>query len=155
RLVISTGDLDARLQGARRTTSIDKPSASPPAEMPSDKRHEPIARIWRDVLGIDDNAAGIHDDFFDLGGDSFQAIALVDRLKQEPGLEVPVHELFSCSTIAKLQARWSQQSSRANLSTATARPETNAAAAAPLLGDQFAAGVGASVDDRKRRMQEF
>ncbi len=59
-----------------------------------------IARIWSDVLGID--AVGVTDSFFDLGGDSLNAIRIVNQLLADTGIEVSMAELFEFRTIQQL-----------------------------------------------------
>ena len=48
---------------------------------PRDSIEEQLARAWRQVLNLD--AAGINDHFFNLGGTSLEAIALVGALRQQ------------------------------------------------------------------------
>ena len=50
-----------------------------------------IARIWQDVLGLDD--VGADDKFFDLGGHSLYAIQVMTRLEKELGFEVEFNDL--------------------------------------------------------------
>ncbi|MEU5993624.1 amino acid adenylation domain-containing protein, partial [Spirillospora sp. NPDC047418] len=60
---------------------------------------ERVAAIWADVLGVD--GVGVHDGFFDLGGDSIRAVALVGALK-EAGFAVTVRDVFDHRTVAAL-----------------------------------------------------
>lgn len=60
-------------------------------------------KVWQRLLGRDD--FGVTDDFFDLGGDSYQAIRLVKDL---PG-SVTVLDLFRDPTIRRLAARLDDQ----------------------------------------------
>jgi amino acid adenylation domain-containing protein len=59
-----------------------------------------IAEIWGDLLKID--GIGIEDDFFDLGGHSLAATALIQRLRLTFGVEVKLASLFDRPTIAGL-----------------------------------------------------
>jgi thioesterase domain-containing protein/acyl carrier protein len=162
---MSTADLDERLDCVSRKSSGEKRDAAPgrhahvgvprPADV-SEQQPKPqdlIAGIWRDILGVD--TVGIDDDFFESGGDSFQAICLVNRLKEELDIEVPVHELFRCPTIAKILARWPPRSPRGEPSATMGKPGKVMAAATPLGSDQFLVGAGASIDEKKRRMRQF
>lgn len=59
-----------------------------------------IAEFWRDILKADD--IGIEDDFFDLGGHSLAATALMQKLRSAFGVEVRLATLFDSPTIAGL-----------------------------------------------------
>jgi amino acid adenylation domain-containing protein len=59
-----------------------------------------VAAIWSEVLKLD--GIGIHDDFFDLGGDSMAAVALVAHLHETFDLELDFAGLFDRPTIAGL-----------------------------------------------------
>lgn len=61
---------------------------------------EKLAAIWREVLGR--TAIGIHDNFFDIGGQSLTAVKVQDLLRQRLGVDVPIVELFRNATIAEL-----------------------------------------------------
>ena len=58
-----------------------------------------IARIWGDVLGIED--VGADDNFFVLGGDSILSMQVVSRLRRD-GLHLATRDLFSHQTVAEL-----------------------------------------------------
>ncbi|MFF7279700.1 non-ribosomal peptide synthase/polyketide synthase [Streptomyces griseorubiginosus] len=61
------------------------------------ERH--IAAVWQDVLGVD--RIGVHDSFFDLGGDSIRAVPLVGALRAA-GFDIGVREVFEHRTVARL-----------------------------------------------------
>jgi aryl carrier-like protein len=56
-----------------------------------------LASLWQEVLGVDQ--VGLHDDFFQLGGDSMHAITLVGRARLH-GFDPTVEDLFRNPTIA-------------------------------------------------------
>jgi len=60
-----------------------------------------LADVLTDVLGRSD--IGVHDGFFDLGGDSILAITLVTRLR-ERGIDLDVRTLFQHPTVAGMAA---------------------------------------------------
>ena len=64
-----------------------------------DETERLLCQIWQDVLGV--TRVGIHDNFFDLGGDSILSIQIVSRLKQS-GLTLSVKQLFQQQTVAQL-----------------------------------------------------
>jgi len=61
-----------------------------------------LEAAWRDVLAVD--SVGIHDDFFDLGGDSIRGALFINRLQQALGGFFYVVTLFDAPTIARFAA---------------------------------------------------
>ena len=68
---------------------------------PRSDLEETLARIWGDALGV--RRIGIHDNYFDLGGDSIVAIQIVGRANAA-GIRLAPNELFLHQTIAELAA---------------------------------------------------
>ncbi|MEV6230157.1 amino acid adenylation domain-containing protein [Saccharopolyspora shandongensis] len=66
---------------------------------PRNPVEERVAVIWRDVLGID--LVGVHDGFFELGGDSIRAVRLVGAMRAS-GLDISVQDVFEQRTVAGL-----------------------------------------------------
>ncbi|MER7764187.1 amino acid adenylation domain-containing protein [Streptomyces sp. NPDC097619] len=66
---------------------------------PRDTTEETLATIWAEVLRVD--RVGVHDNFFDLGGDSILAIQVVSRARQA-GLRLTSKTLFLHQSIAAL-----------------------------------------------------
>lgn len=85
-------------------SSILKPKSAP-AESPSsytaprDQVEKTIAGVWQDVLGV--GRVGIHDNFFDLGGNSLLGIQLVSMLRKAFLLEFPMNSIFESPTVAE------------------------------------------------------
>nr|QEO73559.1 condensation domain-containing protein [uncultured bacterium] len=61
-----------------------------------------LAEIWTEVLGVE--RVGVHDDFFDLGGDSILSIQVVSRARTALRTELSPRVLFDASTVADLAA---------------------------------------------------
>ncbi|MFE4976926.1 amino acid adenylation domain-containing protein, partial [Kitasatospora sp. NPDC056651] len=80
---------------------------------PSTPAEERMARIWAEVLDLP--RAGAADSFFDLGGDSIRAVALVGALRAQ-GMDAAVRDVFAGRTVAGLTALLAE---RPALSTAT------------------------------------
>ncbi|WP_344251866.1 amino acid adenylation domain-containing protein, partial [Actinoplanes campanulatus] len=66
---------------------------------PRTPAEEAVAAVWRAVLGAD--RVGVTDSFFELGGDSMRAVALVGALR-EAGYQVSVRDVFEHRTVARL-----------------------------------------------------
>jgi amino acid adenylation domain-containing protein len=66
---------------------------------PSTSIEKTLAEIWTKVLNV--NKIGIHDNFFNLGGDSILSILVVSQAK-EKGLSLSVQQVFLHPTIAEL-----------------------------------------------------
>jgi amino acid adenylation domain-containing protein/non-ribosomal peptide synthase protein (TIGR01720 family) len=58
-----------------------------------------LARIWSEVLGVPE--VGVHDNFFDLGGDSILIIQILSRA-QKAGLRLTPRQMFEHQTVADL-----------------------------------------------------
>ena len=118
-IVVSATDIHALIEQAAElmkadiTTQADslkplapksvhpRPEMETPYVEPRNEREQMLAEIWQTFLGIE--KIGIHDDFFELGGDSVVAIHFVARAN-EAGLQLNPQQLFSNPTIAGLAA---------------------------------------------------
>jgi acyl carrier protein len=58
-----------------------------------------LQRIWQSVLRAPVEPA---DNFFDLDGDSFEAVRIITRIRSELGCEVSLLDLFDRPTIEEL-----------------------------------------------------
>ncbi|MGA5063903.1 amino acid adenylation domain-containing protein [Streptomyces exfoliatus] len=87
------GKLDAKALPEPRWTSMTGTDA------PSTPVETALAALFAEVLGLP--AVGVHDSFFELGGDSIVAIQLVNRAR-EAGLEITPREVFRNRTVAAL-----------------------------------------------------
>ncbi|MGW5537840.1 non-ribosomal peptide synthase/polyketide synthase [Streptomyces sp. NPDC004009] len=74
-------------------------AADGPRTAPRTGTERRIARIWADVLGIEE--VGADDNFFALGGDSILSMQVVSRLRRD-GLHVATRDLFTHQTVAEL-----------------------------------------------------
>jgi amino acid adenylation domain-containing protein len=66
---------------------------------PRTPAEELLADIWSETLGIE--RVGVHDNFFNLGGDSIRSVRIV-ALAKERGLSFSLQQLFHHQTIAEL-----------------------------------------------------
>ena len=115
-IVVSTQDFQALLdqQNAFSASSLleelDKSRRLAPAHSrpesaaayvpPSNQVEQTITEFWQDLFGI--KQVGIHDNFFDLGGNSLFAIQLVSHLRKAFQIELPMSKLFESPTVIEL-----------------------------------------------------
>ncbi|MGH0943167.1 amino acid adenylation domain-containing protein [Bacillus mycoides] len=69
------------------------------AVAPRNSNEKILATIWKQVLGV--KKVGIHDNFFEIGGDSILSIQIIFQASQE-GLKLTPKQMFECPTIAEL-----------------------------------------------------
>jgi amino acid adenylation domain-containing protein/thioester reductase-like protein len=81
-----------RMQSLARKTSVP----------PRDAAEHAIARVWSEVLRVDD--VGVHDSFFELGGHSLLAIQLLAKLRDAVGVDMPLRAFFAAPTVADVAA---------------------------------------------------
>jgi acyl transferase domain-containing protein len=114
-LVVSTGDLNARIDQWIKLESLDaRPktigqaaNTRIPKDPPRDETEETIARIWQETLGID--SVGIHDNFAQLGGHSLLAIRIVSELRKAFQIDLTIRVLFDSPTVAELSTYIKEQ----------------------------------------------
>jgi amino acid adenylation domain-containing protein len=92
--VSPNGKIDRLALPEIRRDGIADGTGGPPTT--DSERH--VVSVWQELLGVD--SIGVDEDFFDLGGDSFKAIRVVQQIR--PGL--PVVELFKNPTARRLGA---------------------------------------------------
>lgn len=114
-VIVSTTELSARLgmgddtfltamaselasDGARR--NHPRPTLPTDYVAPAGDLESGLADIWSDVLGI--SPVGIHDNLFELGGDSLLAIQLLAKVRSAYGVELHPAAFFKTPTVAAL-----------------------------------------------------
>jgi amino acid adenylation domain-containing protein/non-ribosomal peptide synthase protein (TIGR01720 family) len=78
----------AEMAGSRETTA------------PRNETERTLLGLWREVLGVAE--IGVHDNFFDLGGQSLKAVRLRARIESVLNATVSLRDLFARPTIAEL-----------------------------------------------------
>ena len=78
-----------------------EPGKDPSLDAPRNAKEEILVRVWKEVLGID--RVGIHDNLFELGGDSILVIQIVSRARNA-GLKLTPPQMFEYQTIAQLSS---------------------------------------------------
>jgi len=81
---------------------VASPYARKIAAQPRTPLERRVARLWTEVLQRE--PAGIDEEFFEAGGDSLQAIALLTRLRGQFEIDLPLESLLAAPTIAALAA---------------------------------------------------
>ncbi len=79
-----------------------RPELSTPFVGPRNEVEQKLARIWQDFLGI--KKLGIHDDFFELGGDSLKVINIIPKIHKALDVEIPLAEFFNHPNISGIGA---------------------------------------------------
>lgn len=87
------GEEDATASGLYKRPDLSVPYAAPITE-----RQKIICSIWQDMFQID--RVGIHDDFFDLGGDSVMALKLLSALELAFDVALPLSEVINSPNVA-------------------------------------------------------
>ncbi len=71
-------------------------------QAPSNEIERKLVKIWSKVLGIKKEEIGVRHSFFDLGGHSLKAMTLVNKIKMEMGVSVPLMQIFNFQDIESL-----------------------------------------------------
>ncbi|MFE7296373.1 amino acid adenylation domain-containing protein [Streptomyces sp. NPDC057579] len=66
-----------------------------------------LCGIWQEVLGVE--RVGVHDSFFELGGDSILSIRVISRIRASLGVAPSPRQLFDTPTVAALAAALDRQ----------------------------------------------
>jgi acyl transferase domain-containing protein len=79
---------------------LDLETSSIHSDAPRNHVEQSIADIWQGLLGVNDLT--IHDNFFDIGGDSLMATRLFTQIGKVFGRKLPLDTIFEAPTIAEL-----------------------------------------------------
>lgn len=77
--------MDSKYEGARNETE------------------QKLTEIWKEVLDVE--RVGIHDHFFELGGNSILMVQIRTRISREMGIDLNLRDFLQHYTIAKLSER--------------------------------------------------
>jgi|GEM_PF-427238 len=91
---------DGALDRRRLPGTADAATAGKPFVAPRDELEARMVAIWQELLGA--RKIGVHDAFFNVGGQSLLAVRLVSRLKSEFGHEIPLSVIFDGGTVEEL-----------------------------------------------------
>jgi hypothetical protein len=83
-----------------RPPSTARPVLAQPFVAPQTATEAQLARIWAEVLGLDE--VGVHDHFLELGGHSLLAMQIAARVRVTWRLDLPVRSLLEAPTVAQM-----------------------------------------------------
>ena len=91
-----SGKVDRRSLPApeQKRPDLDQAYAAPRSEL-----EQFLAQLWCNILHLD--RVGIHDKFFELGGNSIQAARCVHKLQKELGTRIPIISVFEAPTVGE------------------------------------------------------
>ena len=104
-LTVSDAVTPPPMQLDRRSLAV--PATPPPSRTSDDassaELEQQLAAIFSEVLGIE--CVGVHDNFFDLGGNSIVAIQLVSKIRKHLQVEIPVTLVFESPVLWSMANR--------------------------------------------------
>ncbi len=105
-VVISVNPLPRTVHGKIDRQALPALEENTPLTMhgaaPRDAVERTLQFIWQTILGVP--AIGIHDNFFDCGGDSLAALQMIATVEKAFGKHIPPAALFGSPTIEQLAA---------------------------------------------------
>ncbi|MGZ4106710.1 MAG: SDR family NAD(P)-dependent oxidoreductase, partial [Tumebacillaceae bacterium] len=81
--------------GVKREFDANRPYVAPTNDV-----EEKLAGLWQELFGVEQ--VSIHDNFFDLGGNSLLGVQLVSRIRSTFDIELPMSALFESASVAEL-----------------------------------------------------
>jgi acyl carrier protein len=78
---------------------LDRPKLATRFSAPTNPMESVLVKIWSETLGI--NSVGIHDPFFDLGGDSMIAARIVSAMGRIFPWNLTLEEFYDACTVAQ------------------------------------------------------
>jgi acyl carrier protein len=96
-----------QLQGAGNSNEGDRTWTAPQGEVESQ-----LLEVWKKVLEVE--RVGVHDKFFELGGNSLKSLRLLAAVNQRFSCQVAVVDLFKFSTVKTLSSHIEKITSQGN-----------------------------------------
>jgi len=97
-LGVKTGSSSPSIQDAKKV--YERPELSTDYVAPSNELEQFIVDIWEKIFGF--NKIGVHDYWFELGGDSLTVVQLFSRIKAVYPVDISVNLFFENPTVANL-----------------------------------------------------
>ncbi|MGA9771717.1 MAG: amino acid adenylation domain-containing protein [Blastocatellia bacterium] len=98
--LLPNGKIDRRSLPA---PDLSRPDLERAYVAPRNRVEKTLTKIWSELLGVSE--VGIHDDFFELGGQSLLATRAVSRVREALQIDLPLRSLFENPTVAELAKR--------------------------------------------------
>jgi acyl carrier protein len=98
-----------------------RPNLTNPYVAPRNETEEKIAEIWQRRLGIEQ--VGIHDNYFDLGGDSLLIVKIRRSLQEAFGEELLTSDLFEHPTVAALASYFNNRNQTVSMDQVKSRAQ--------------------------------
>jgi acyl carrier protein len=100
-----------------------RPAAAGEFVAPATETEGKLARIWQHLLGVE--KIGRKDNFFNLGGHSLKEIQLVNRIRDNFNVEIPLRTSYQLSTIAELAEHIDKERQQAQKTPPSQPPNDN------------------------------
>jgi len=95
--VLPNGKIDKKALGTMTFSQVEEGIAR--VQPPTNKVEKELLTIWQEVLGL--TAIGVHDNFFEIGGDSILSIQVIAKARSA-GMPLSPNHLFECQSISEL-----------------------------------------------------
>ena len=105
RLAAESAALALQAHDAARNAAVE--TESRPVVRPRSRTEADMLQIWQDILAVEINS--IHDNFFDLGGNSLKAMRVASHVAEHFGIERSLKALFVHNTIESLSRHVDEQ----------------------------------------------
>jgi SagB-type dehydrogenase family enzyme len=102
----SNGKVDRR---SLPEADVVEAHTTPTFVAPQTELGQTIAAIWQQIVGV--TQVGIHDNFFDIGGDSVQLVQVYNKLCEVMEIDISIVQLFEHPTIHSLMTFIDQKGS--------------------------------------------
>ncbi|MCP5107697.1 MAG: AMP-binding protein, partial [bacterium] len=86
----------------RKALPVPGPKAEGEYKAPGNDVETKLVEIWAEVLGIKKDIIGIDANFFQLGGHSLKATAVLSKIHKELEVKIPLVEIFTNPTVREL-----------------------------------------------------
>ena len=105
--IVVLDEIPVTAAGTVDATALPVPELSGllPYQAPTTPRQEILCELFAEVLGV--TRCGTDNDFFDLGGNSIEAMVLAGRISTALGTRITIADLFKASTPGEMGRRLS------------------------------------------------